>query len=796
MWKRAILIQNVRKIKYKKKIGNVRMRKKRLQFIHRTFLTKLLLSLMVFSLLLFIPVTLGYYMISERSLERSITSTNQIILSQLKYNIEKEMESMKRVLMNLYLDPETQLILYQSDVDTVSSSAFLNTKIKMVQNSNPSIETVLLYNGIEDVPFSSALNGVEQYQQVKKFITAQDEIQPYVPLLHEITRVQGSLKINTYVFSYFIYDIDDNPKQDDSYIVINQNAQWLMENFAKIKEVDAIEGDILLLDDNSVVYGTDTNMVEAGQKLLKENEYFENEKSDNLEYFVCEVGGQKYCASIMKLNYQDTSLLLLRDYNEVFQELDLWRRNVLLVGSLFLIFAVIVLIGLSKRLYRPVEKLITRIGKKDQIVNHKDEFEYIFKQYDQTKNIKESLQKKLNKLNETRHERELGEYLNTNIEKKLLFEKLGENYWVIQHWNESFILLLIQTDGIYDNKFGYTQKDRSLFHFSMRNIFEELTSERNDVYCFYADYKTWGVIYLGNEKDIRIYIDQMQEYGQKYFGITLSVAIGDRCENMDQIKESYENTKLNLEYKYLFGGGQIIDSERCKMNQNNKQILDLHEWEDKFIRSFAEENGNCRVFLEDVKARLKTMQVQNVKAGIYTLLHMIHNQISERCKDNNESVLFQEDAFYEVADGNEYIDQVFQKLTDYLIQIQKHDDALDNVEQEEIGCIINYIYENYWDSGLSSQQIGMELQIPYRVLLNKFREKTGYSVNEYIMLVRLNKAANLLENTNMSIKTITSMIGIENETYFYKVFRKQYGCSPRKYADSKKDERENESNNE
>ena len=165
-----------------------------------------------------------------------------------------------------------------------------------------------------------------------------------------------------------------------------------------------------------------------------------------------------------------------------------------------------------------------------------------------------------------------------------------------------------------------------------------------------------------------------------------------------RIKESYENTKLNLEYKYLFGGGQIIDSERCKMNQNNKQILDLHEWEDKFIRSFAEENGNCRVFLEDVKARLKTMQVQNAKAGIYTLLHMIHNQISERCKDNNESVLFQEDAFYEVADGNEYIDQVFQKLTDYLIQIQKHDDALDNVEQEEIGCIINYIYENYWDS--------------------------------------------------------------------------------------------------
>lgn len=762
------------------------MRKIRLQFMQRSFQTKLLLSLLAFLMLLFATITVGYYILSERSLERSVASTNQIILAQLKNNIENEMDTMKRVLLDLYLDPETQLVLYQKDVDTKTSFVYLNTRIKMLQSSNPSIESVLLYNGNKKALFSPASNGIEQYQQVLKYISTQEEIHPYVPLLHEITGMQGSLKINKYVFSYFIFDIDDDPKLGDSFVVINQNALWLLENFAKIKELDGIEGEVLLLNNNSVIYGTEAEIIEVGEKLLEQEHHFLNKNEESLEYFVCEVEGEKYCVSHMKINDQDTSLLLLRNYDSVFRELNLWRRNVLLAGCCFFVFAVILLIGLSKRLYYPVEKLLSRIGRNKHTGNHRDEFEYIYMQYDQTKSSKESLQKKLKMLGETRKEWELSEYLTANVEKESLLGKFEENYWVSQHWNQPFTLILIQTDGIYDNRFGYTQKDRSLFHASMRNVFEELTAERNDVYCFHVDHKTWGVIYLGDEEDIRICIAQMQENGQKFFGITLSVAISDRYENMDQIKEAYQNAKLNLEYKYLFGGGQIIDSARCKMNQNNKQILNLHEWEDKFAESFAEENEDFRVVLEDVKARFKTMQVQNAKAGIYTLLHMIYYQISEKYKECNEYILIQDDEFYGLAEGNEYIDQVFQKLTERLAQLLKEAYIGDNTEGGKISQIINYIYENYSDAGLSCQQIGVKFQMPYRGLLNEFKEKTGYSMNEYIMMVRMNKAANLLENTDMPIKSITAAIGIENDTYFYKVFRKYYGCSPRQYADSKR----------
>src|SRR5699024_6414876 len=136
------------------------------------------------------------------------------------------------------------------------------------------------------------------------------------------------------------------------------------------------------------------------------------------------------------------------------------------------------------------------------------------------------------------------------------------------------------------------------------------------------------------------------------------------------------------------------------------------------------------------------------------------------------------------ARENEFIDLIFQKmvafLDEHLCEIQEGDEKA----KDSVSMIIEYIFEHYPDVNLSSQQIGMELNIPYRVVLNEFKAKTGFSVNEYIMSVRMKKAVNLLKNTDYSVKVISSMVGIENDTYFYKAFRKYYGCSPRKYMDS------------
>lgn len=65
------------------------------------------------------------------------------------------------------------------------------------------------------------------------------------------------------------------------------------------------------------------------------------------------------------------------------------------------------------------------------------------------------------------------------------------------------------------------------------------------------------------------------------------------------------------------------------------------------------------------------------------------------------------------------------------------------VPKDQISEIIEYITSHYQDVCISSQQIGEKLEIPYRILLNEFKLKTGYSVNEYIMTIRIRKSYSL-----------------------------------------------------
>ena len=57
----------------------------------------------------------------------------------------------------------------------------------------------------------------------------------------------------------------------------------------------------------------------------------------------------------------------------------------------------------------------------------------------------------------------------------------------------------------------------------------------------------------------------------------------------------------------------------------------------------------------------------------------------------------------------------------------------------------------------------------------------GRSFTDYILELRVNKAKDLLKNTNMDILDVAASSGFENQSYFTKIFRKSTGLTPRHY---------------
>lgn len=72
--------------------------------------------------------------------------------------------------------------------------------------------------------------------------------------------------------------------------------------------------------------------------------------------------------------------------------------------------------------------------------------------------------------------------------------------------------------------------------------------------------------------------------------------------------------------------------------------------------------------------------------------------------------------------------------------------------------------------------------VPY--LSQKFLTAYGTGYREYVVSVKLNEAARLIQNSNDKIYEIAKAVGYDDVNFFYSSFKKRFGVSPVKYRKS------------
>ena len=76
------------------------------------------------------------------------------------------------------------------------------------------------------------------------------------------------------------------------------------------------------------------------------------------------------------------------------------------------------------------------------------------------------------------------------------------------------------------------------------------------------------------------------------------------------------------------------------------------------------------------------------------------------------------------------------------------------------------------------EDIATELNVSYSTLRRTFRVQTGMSMKDYQMAMRIQKAKDLLDNTDLSIKGVAAQLGFSSAFHFSNQFRKSVACPP------------------
>ena len=91
------------------------------------------------------------------------------------------------------------------------------------------------------------------------------------------------------------------------------------------------------------------------------------------------------------------------------------------------------------------------------------------------------------------------------------------------------------------------------------------------------------------------------------------------------------------------------------------------------------------------------------------------------------------------------------------------------------------IEENIANSDLSVNLLAEQLGISRSGLFAKIKTLADVTPNEMIQIIRLKRAAQLLQEGKYLVSEVGYMVGFSNPSYFTKCFQKQFGIKPGDY---------------
>lgn len=105
-------------------------------------------------------------------------------------------------------------------------------------------------------------------------------------------------------------------------------------------------------------------------------------------------------------------------------------------------------------------------------------------------------------------------------------------------------------------------------------------------------------------------------------------------------------------------------------------------------------------------------------------------------------------------------------------------------EQEETEGVIErsirYIQQHV-EEELSRESIADYVGLNPAYLSRLFKKETGQNLIDFLISVKMNRARELLDTTEMTVSSVAQQVGYSNFSHFTKMFRKQFDVNPQEY---------------
>lgn len=346
----------------------------------------------------------------------------------------------------------------------------------------------------------------------------------------------------------------------------------------------------------------------------------------------------------------------------------------------------------------------------------------------------------------------------------------------------SFQIALVKADRL-ESDARDLRVNIQLLQFMIANIVTELAAAFPDFVAFQlADGRT---ALLGSANASQELNTQLHDLGHRVIStirqvlkIGVTVGCGQIVTDVALLNESYASAQRSLDYRFLLPDKALVFPEDIRKQAQSIDLASLEEEIVRQVRLQDEPKLHAAIAQLGQAIRLSFQSRTDTQFEWARLTTRLAGMIRSEAGDE---VTLPDQTLPQTDDQN-FLSTMQDWLGHYCLACIGILSGSRNRENKRLSLVATaYIREHFADSQLSLLEVCNHAAVSLSYFSQLFKEETGKTFVEYLTEIRMEKARELLRNTDRMLYDIAELVGYESPAYFTVAFKKQVGIGPREY---------------
>lgn len=458
------------------------------------------------------------------------------------------------------------------------------------------------------------------------------------------------------------------------------------------------------------------------------------------------------------------------------------QRNIILLTAIIIFAGAILTVFLATWLSKPLRRLVRTLRERGNLeVSEKNELAFLGAAFQRMQEEEESLYKLLHEREQDTRSLAIHNLLRGEVSEQIA-EMFPEPY---------FLVAVVSIDRYRRYVSSRNPETRSYHRYLLISKCESLFPQGIHARCVYQGEGCFIIVinygFDEHERDcdgIRNALYSVRNQALELLGHSVTIGISSRADSGSMIDDRLAEAMEVIKHRMIEGFGGITFWKQ-EIEQSIKYVYPANS--ERRILNFLDIGD-----LDSIKKEMEVIrgEIRSVEYISYDNILFIYNQLAgatiRHLRENNvrtERIFAGRSNIYSAIASMDTLDELEEYLREFFGEIVQYQ-ARKTGEATYGERIIRHLEQHYGEE-IAFEDMAKEIGISYSYMRKILYEQTGKSLIDYLNQLRIEKAKQLLLDTDQTIAQIALQVGYNNVQSFNRFFRKYEGMPPSNYKTSK-----------